>query len=106
MIKWLVPLLLLVSFEAIADIVAKYFSLTNKMWIGLGALGLYIIANVFWLFALKNGAQLTTGAILFSLLSQLFAVGIGFFMFKEQVTNLQWIGIVLGIIAVGFLLWE
>jgi multidrug transporter EmrE-like cation transporter len=106
MSKWLIPLLLLVSFEAIADIVAKYFAITNKFWIGVGALGLYVIANIFWLFALKNGAEISTGAVLFSVLSQCFAIAIGFLIYKEQITTFEWIGIVLGIIAVGFLLWE
>ncbi len=106
MYKWFIPLLLLVAFEAGADIVAKYFAITNKIWIAGGALTLYVIANVFWLISLKNGAELSTGAVLFSTVSQIFAILIGLLLYKEQITTLQGVGIVLGVVSTILLVIE
>jgi multidrug transporter EmrE-like cation transporter len=104
MIKWFFPLLLLIAFEACAHVVAKYYSITNKMYIGAGALLLYVIGNVFWLISLKNGAELSTGAIIFSLLSEILAIGIGLLVYHEHITKLQTAGIVLGFVSLLLLI--
>ena len=106
MIKWIFPLILLVLFEAGADIVAKYFAITNKMYIAAGALGLYVIANVFWLIALKSGVELATGAIIFSISSEVLAIFIGLLIYHEQISVLQGVGIILGVISLVLLVIE
>lgn len=106
MYKWLVPLLLLVIVEACADIIAKYFSITNKLWIGITALCVYALANVFWLISLKNGAELATGAVIFSVISQILAILIGVLIYHEQLSLTQGIGIILGIVSLVLLVNE
>ena len=106
MAKWLFPLLLLVVFEACADIVAKYFSITNKLYIAIAALGLYVIGNIFWLVSLKNGAELATGAIIFSVASEVLAILIGLLIYHEEISKLQGIGLILGIISLVLLVIE
>ncbi len=106
MIKWFFPLLLLIAFEACADIVAKYYAVSNKIYIAAAALCLYIVGNVFWLISLKNGAELSTGAIIFSLLSEILAISIGILLYHEQLSKLQLAGIVLGFISLVLLVWE
>ena len=103
MIKWIVPIVLLVVFEGLADIVAKYFAITNKTYIAVGALLLYVVANIFWLFALKNGAELATGAVIFSISSEVLAIFIGLLIYHEQISLFQGIGLILGVISLVFL---
>lgn len=106
MYKWLIPLILLVVFEACADIVAKYFAITNKIWIGAAALGVYIFANFFWLISLKNGAELATGAVIFSIVSEVLAILIGVLIYHEQITQTQGMGIILGLVSLVLLVVE
>lgn len=106
MSKWLIPLMLLVVFEACADIIAKYFAITNKLYVAGGALLLYVIANIFWLVSLKNGAELATGAVIFSIASEILAILIGLLIYHEQISLLQGIGLILGVISVVFLVIE
>lgn len=89
MIKWIFPLILLVAFEAGADVVAKYFAITNKLYVAVGALVLYVVANIFWLIALKNGVSLATGAVIFSIASEVLAIFIGLLIYHEQISLLQ-----------------
>ena len=103
MIKWIVPIVLLVVFEGLADIVAKYFAITNKTYVAVGALLLYVVANIFWLFALKNGAELATGAVIFSISSEVLAIFIGLLIYHEQISLFQGIGLILGVISLVFL---
>lgn len=106
MSKWLVPLILLVVFEALADIIAKYFAVTNKIWIAGGALVVYVVANVFWLISLKNGAELATGAVIFSIISEVLAILIGVLIYHEQLSFTQGIGIILGLVSLVLLVIE
>lgn len=103
--NWIIAISLLIAFELIADIFAKEWSLHgNYLWIG--ALGAYLIANTFWLFALKNGAGLAKGGIIFSVACALLAIILGMFIYKEPVNRLQTAGIYLGIISLVLILWE
>jgi len=104
--KWIIPLSLLIIFEAIADIFAKNWSIQRATWIAIVSLIFYVIANSFWLFALKNGAQLGRGAIIFSVVSAVIAILLGLIFYKEPVSKLQIVGLTLGVISIIFLLWE
>jgi multidrug transporter EmrE-like cation transporter len=104
--NWIFPLSLLVIFEALADIIAKKFAITHKPIIAIGALAVYLIANIFWLIALKNGAELSRGAILFSLFSYLLAIIIGVGFYKEHLSLIQGIGVCLGVVSLVMIMWE
>jgi multidrug transporter EmrE-like cation transporter len=97
---WLWFILVLVAFELVADIFAKQFGLTGKVLFGVLSILGYVLANIAWLFSLRNGAQLGKGSILFSALSSVGAVLLGVFVYHEKVNSYQLIGVVLGIAAI------
>lgn len=100
---WLIFISLLLLFEAVADILAKQWQLANSWWRFVLAIGGYVVANVFWLIALKYGAGLTTGAIIFSVGSALLAIIIGLWLYKEQITRMEVVGVIFGLIALVLL---
>lgn len=103
--NWIFAISLLILFELIADIFAKEWSIHGKyLWIG--ALASYLLANTFWLFALKNGSGLAKGGIIFSVACAVMAVGLGMFLYKEPVTRTQLVGIFLGILSLILIFWN
>lgn len=104
--KWILPLSLLIIFECIADIFAKNWSLKGGWLLVFLALLSYVIANTFWLFALKNGSGLGKGAIIFSIATAVVAIIIGVLFYKEDVSRLQMVGIFLGLLSLVFIFWE
>jgi multidrug transporter EmrE-like cation transporter len=103
---WIFPLSMLIVFEIIADIFAKNWSLQRTAWIAIASLASYLIANSFWLFALKNGSGLGRGTIIFSVATAIIAVILGIIFYKEPANKFQIIGLFLGIIAIVLLFWE
>lgn len=101
--KWLYFLLLLVAFELVADILAKQFAVSGKYVFAVLAIMGFIAANTAWLVSLRTGAELSRGAVLFSVLSGIGAVVIGLFVYHEKVSPYQIIGLALGIAAIAFL---
>jgi multidrug transporter EmrE-like cation transporter len=101
--RWLYFLLLLVIFELVADVLAKQFALSGKyIFATLSLLG-FIAANAAWLISLRTGAELSKGAVLFSVLSGIGAVALGVLVYHEKTTPWQVIGLILGIAAIGCL---
>lgn len=101
--SWLWFILVLVAFELIADIFAKQFAISGKVIFGVLAILGFVLANLAWLFSLRNGAELGKGSILFSALSGIGAVLLGLVLYHEKVNRYQLIGLVLGIAAIIFL---
>ena len=104
--KWIVPLAILIFFEFVADVLAKKWSLLGGAVLAGGALAAYMLANTFWLFALKNGSGLARGATIFAVGSTVVAILIGIIMYHESVTRAQFVGMVLGIVSLVFIFWE
>ena len=106
MLILLIPLSLLIFFELIADVFSKKWSLTGHhiFWI-LALLG-YVVANIFWLKAIRAGSGLARGALIFSVGSAIAALAIGILFYKESLTKLEFIGIVLGLMSLIFILWK
>ena len=104
--KWIVPLSLLIIFEGLADIFAKNWSLQKTTWLAIASLFFYLVANSFWLFALKNGSGLGRGAVIFSVSTAIIAVTLGILFYKESVSRLQMIGFLFGIISLVLIFWE
>jgi multidrug transporter EmrE-like cation transporter len=103
---WVFSLTLLIVFELIADIFAKEWSLKSNPVFWICSLLGYIIANVFWLFAIKNGSGLARGATIFSVVSAIIAILIGLVFYKESVTVIQFVGMVVGLIAIILIFWN
>ena len=97
--KWLLPLAVLVAFEGLADIFAKEWSLQTAGWKAAAALACYLAANTFWLFALRNGAGLARGGLLFSVSCTVLALGLGVLLYRETLSQAQWVGAALGLVS-------
>jgi drug/metabolite transporter (DMT)-like permease len=104
--KWIVPLSLLVLGELCADILAENWSITRTPYLAISALGAYLLANTFWLFALGNGSGLARGAVLFSVASGVIAVALGVVIYKEQLSHMQVAGLLLGLVSVVLISWH
>jgi multidrug transporter EmrE-like cation transporter len=101
--KWVVPISLLIFFEAIADILAKSWQIHRGYTLAAFSLVGYLIANTFWLFALKNGSGLGRGGIIFSVASAALAIIIGFLLYQETISTKQIIGLIFGLVSIIFL---
>ncbi|MBV9712063.1 MAG: EamA family transporter [Ktedonobacteraceae bacterium] len=101
--RWLYFLLILVAFELLADILAKQFSLNGRYIFALLSLLGFLAANTAWLITLRTGAELSKGAVLFSVLSGIGAVMIGVLIYHEKTTPWQVIGLILGVAAIACL---
>ena len=95
---WMWPLAFLIVFEILADVFAQEYALKPHAARWSLAIAAYIIANSFWLEAMKRGVGLGKGAILFNVSTGIIAVLIGMF-YKEQITLQHWIGIGLGLVS-------
>jgi len=102
---WIIPLILLILLELAADIFSKEWSLHNTAPKFIAALSAYLVANIFWLFALKYGSGLARGAVIFSVVSAVLALIIGIGFYKESITHIQLTGLLLGIVAIILIFW-
>ncbi len=106
MLIWIAPLSLLIVFEIVADIFAKEYSLKGNWMFWILSIGGYILANIFWLSAIRNGSGLARGAIIFSVATALIATVIGIYFYHENTNKIQLIGMALGIISIILIFWE
>lgn len=104
--NWIIPLSLLIVFELVADVFAKEYSLNNTYALWFAAIISYVIANAFWLNAIKNGSGLGKGAIIFSVASAVIATALSIFIYKEDVSRIQLVGMLLGLTSLIFIFWE
>lgn len=104
---WQLALGCLIAFELLADVMAKEFQAPPHSWLfAMMALLFYVSGNAFWLLSLRQGATLSIGATIFSVVSAALAVFVGVCLYKETVSIHQWIGIGLGIVSLMLVTWE
>ena len=103
--KWILPLCILILFEGVADVFAKDWSVKGGIWLAVLSLVSYLIANAFWLFALRNGSGLGKGAIIFSVSSAVIAVTLGLVFYHENVSRVQSVGILFGLVSLFLIFW-
>lgn len=103
---WLPLLILVIVFELIADVFSKEWSLHPKISLLVGGILFYLIANLSWLFALRYGAGLARGVSIFSVVCTIIAIIIGLLFYKESVSSMQLLGIVLGAISLLLIFWH
>lgn len=104
--NWIIPLSMLVVFEIITDIFAKEWSIKQAPLIWFFAISSYVLGNIFWLYALKNGLGLGKGALVFAIVTAIIAIIIGIYFYKESVNRIQITGIILGLISLVLIFWE
>lgn len=91
----------------IADVFAKEWSLGQRSIVYAGlALLAYMLANTSWLIALKYGLGLARRAILFSVASAILATIIGLVFYKEHLSPIQLVGVLLGVFSLFLIFWE
>jgi drug/metabolite transporter (DMT)-like permease len=99
--NWLliVVVILNLTFSTISDVFAKYWGITNDQnWLYAG-LAVNALTVFFYMYSIRlGGLAITTSVIL--LITIAISVGLGFFLFHEQVHASQWVGIGVGFIAV------
>lgn len=100
---WL-PITCLVVTTAVGDYCSKLASLSTRpaAWIGLFLA--YNLGVLFWMLMLRQVQSLALAGMLWGLLSTIVIVLIGRVMFHEALTMDQWFGIVLGLLALYFIL--
>lgn len=97
--------MILVVFEGIADIFSKKYSLDGSTLHWVLAISGYVIANIFWLSAIRGGSGLARGAVLFSIGSAAVAVLLGLFLYKEDIGKTEMVGIFVGLVSIVLLVW-
>ncbi len=104
--NWIFGISLLIIFELIADVFSKEYALKGNWFLWCGAIAGYIIANIFWLSAIKNGSGLARGAVIFSVGSAIVAVALGLLLYHERMSTPQIAGVGLGIVSLILIFWE
>lgn len=104
--NWLFFLIFLIIFELIADVLVKEWSLNGSILVALGAFLVYALSTTLWLLAMKLGAGLARGVIIFSVVSAILAAIIGLIFYKESLTKIQLVGIFLGVISLTLIFWN
>ncbi|MEK7556944.1 MAG: hypothetical protein AAB538_03125 [Patescibacteria group bacterium] len=103
--SWIPLLALLIGFEAVADIFSKEYSIRGTWPYWVAGISCYIIANAFWLGAIRAGSGLTKGAMVFYVTSAVLSFVIGVIFYKEVLTRVQMVGIGLGVVALALIFW-
>lgn len=103
---WIILLIVVIILELIADVLSKQWSLEPKALFLIGGIFFYLIANIAWLLALRNGAGLARGVCIFSVACAVVATIIGLVFYKEPVDKLQLAGIILGIFSLVLIFWQ
>lgn len=90
---------LAVALEVAADVLFKKWSLGSKSyWLIIGLI-IYIVGTTFWAYSLKYG-HLSKAISIFAVLNLVILVLVGVFIFKEDLSLINKIGIIVGIISV------
>jgi multidrug transporter EmrE-like cation transporter len=88
-----------VAFEVVGDILFKYWSLNSKTFFIVGGVLIYSVATVIWAYSLKYG-YLSKEITIFTVFNLIAVVLAGVLIFKESLSTINIIGIILGVISV------
>lgn len=95
--------ILLVIAYALGDWLSKEYSLSKAVIYLWTALISYTGATSLWLYSMYRGVEVGKGSLLFALASSGTGLVIGCGFYHEQLTLTQWLGAILGIIAIVLL---
>ncbi|MEI8338148.1 MAG: hypothetical protein WCF92_03315 [bacterium] len=102
--KIIFSLLILVAVisETIADIYFKKWSIENKNYLIVVGMLLYSIGTAIWAYSLRY-ELLSKSISIFSVLNLIFIILAGIIFFKETLSIVNTIGIILGVVSIIFL---
>jgi multidrug transporter EmrE-like cation transporter len=92
-------IILATLFEVGADILFKQWAINNKSVLIIIGMALYTVGTVIWAFSLKYN-YLSKAITIFTALNLILVVLVGVLFFKEDLTLLQKIGVLLAVISV------
>jgi len=92
-------LLLAVILEVAADILFKKWTINGKNLLLYIGLAVYFVGTIFWALSLRHD-YLAKAISLFTVLNLIIIVGVGIFVFKEDISLINKAGIALGIVSV------
>lgn len=100
-------LLLLLSgaFVIMGDFFAKLWSVERGSWLFVLSMVGYTLSSLLYIPVLLKGDLVIT-ALIWSLLNIVGFSIIGLYIFKERLDPLQWIGVILGMVAMVLLTWR
>jgi multidrug transporter EmrE-like cation transporter len=100
-------LLLLLSgaFVIMGDFFAKLWSVERGSWLFILSMVGYTLSSLLYIPVLLKGDLVIT-ALIWSLLNIVGFSIIGLYVFKERLDTLQWIGVILGMVAMVLLTWR
>lgn len=104
--RWQILVGLLILGVLLGDVAAKEYAIRGNPWLAVLAVALDATAFACWVSALRQGALLSTGSVIFSVASAILAVLVGVALYREPVAPHQWAGMGLGVIALGLVTWE
>ena|SRR3989338_3739708 len=93
---------LAVALEAVGDVLIKKWALGEKSFFLIVGVALYFIGSAFWIVSLKY-EYLSKAISIFTILNLIVVVLAGVVLFKENLTTINKIGIMLGIVSVALI---
>ncbi len=90
---------LAVSLEIVADVLFKKWSLGSKNYLFIAGMIIYMIGTAFWAYSLKF-ENLSKAISVFVISNLIILVLVGVFIFKENLSLVNKIGIIIGIIGI------
>ena len=104
--SWIFWILGLILFEGVAEYYGKVLQVTKEWKFYWVSLFFYIVCNMCWLVALRNGVGLVQGHFIFVTGSTLGTFFIGLVLFKETLSVYQIVGVALACVSLVLLLIE
>ncbi len=92
----------MVAFAA-GEYFSKLYANSPKFHMALAAFLCYISGTMTWLQIIKNNNQLIVMSIVWAIASILVSIAVGKFVFDEQLTTQQWIGVALSFVTIYLL---
>ena len=94
--------IIVAALEVVGDILFKEWTIKNNTWLLVSGVIFYMIATTFWAFSLKYQG-LAKAVVIFGVLTVIIGVLVGVFLYKEELTTLNIIGIILGLACITLL---
>ncbi len=87
------------GFEIVGDVFFKKWTVENRPLLMWGGFIIYSIGTLFWAFSLKY-EMLSKAISIFTILNLIIVALVGIIFFKENISVISKIGIVLGVISI------
>lgn len=92
-------MVLTLAFDILGDYAAKRWSLVSTNLMMAPVIAAYAISGILWAVSLKYGL-LSKGTLLINLLNVLVMVALGVLVFREQLTIVNKVGIILSLLSI------